>query len=32
MKYQIAGWISLVSITVLAAPYVYALCSLVQWR
>jgi hypothetical protein len=30
MKYQIVGWIALVSITVWAAPYVYAFCDLVR--
>jgi hypothetical protein len=32
MKYQIIGWMAFVSITIWAAPYVYAVCDLVQWR
>jgi hypothetical protein len=30
MKYQIAGWIALASITIWAAPYVYAFYDLIQ--
>jgi hypothetical protein len=30
MKYQIVGWIALASITVWAAPYVYAFVDLVR--
>lgn len=32
MKYQMIGWITLASITVFAAPYLYAICDLLQWQ
>jgi hypothetical protein len=31
MKYQIAGWIALASITFWAAPYVYGIYDLCRW-
>jgi hypothetical protein len=30
MKYEIVGWIALVSVTIWAAPYVVAFCDLIQ--
>jgi hypothetical protein len=31
MKYQIIGWIAVASVTIWAAPYVYAFSELVRW-
>jgi hypothetical protein len=32
MKYQIIGWMTVVSVAIWAAPFVYAMYDLIQWR